>query len=120
MTTKFVTDRSVFKAASVGEVTFAVALALMLMLGIGVDYSIFLFEHFASGDDTAWLVVDLSALSTLLSFGLLSLSGTPALHAFGLTMLFGTVSVWLLVPILVSSHYQNGSAGRAGAGVKPG
>jgi predicted exporter len=40
----------------------------------------------------------LSALSTLLSFGLLGLSKTPALQAFGLTMLIGTASVWLIVP----------------------
>ena len=30
-------------------------------------------------------------------FGLLGLSGTPALRAFGLTMLIGTALVWLLV-----------------------
>jgi predicted exporter len=42
--------------------------------------------------------VGLSAASTLLSFGLLALSGTPALRAFGLTMLLGTALVWLAAP----------------------
>jgi predicted exporter len=73
-------------------------LALMLLLGVGVDYGIFLHEHLSRSDSVAWLAVGLSALSTLLSFGLLSLSKTPALQAFGLTMLIGTVAVWLIVP----------------------
>lgn len=73
-------------------------LGLMLLLGIGVDYGIFLREHSSHGDPWAWLAVALSALSTLLSFGLLGLSKTPALHAFGLTLLIGTVALWLIVP----------------------
>jgi len=74
-------------------------LALMLMLGVGVDYGIFLHEQKNYRDHTAWLAVGLSALSTLLSFGLLGLSKTPALQAFGLTMLVGTTMVWLIVPL---------------------
>jgi predicted exporter len=73
-------------------------LALMLLLGVGVDYGIFLHEHLSRSEPIAWLAVGLSALSTLLSFGLLSLSQTPALQAFGLTMLIGTVTVWSIVP----------------------
>ena len=73
-------------------------LALMLLLGVGVDYGIFLQEDPGRRDAIAWLAVGLSALSTLLSFGLLSLSKTPALQAFGLTMLIGTMTVWLIVP----------------------
>jgi len=73
-------------------------LALMLLLGVGVDYGIFLHEHPSRREAIAWLAVGLSALSTLLSFGLLSLSKTPALQAFGLTMLIGTITVWFIVP----------------------
>jgi predicted exporter len=73
-------------------------LALMLLLGIGVDYGIFFQEHPGRRDPVAWLAVGLSALSTLLSFGLLSLSKTPALQAFGVTMLIGIITVWLLAP----------------------
>ncbi len=72
-------------------------LALILLLGIGVDYGIFLQEHV--GDGSAWLAVVLGAASTLLSFGLLGLSSTPALRAFGLTMALGTACVWLLSPM---------------------
>jgi len=71
-------------------------LALLLLLGIGVDYGIFLLEH--QGDGASWLAVSMGAGSTLLAFGLLSLSATPALHSFGLTMLFGISLVWLLSP----------------------
>jgi predicted exporter len=73
-------------------------LALMLLLGIGVDYGIFFQEQPRRRDPVAWLAVVLSAFSTLLSFGLLSLSRTPALQAFGLTMLLGMLSVWFLAP----------------------
>lgn len=71
-------------------------LALILLLGIGVDYGIFLFEH---ADEAAWLAVVMGAASTLLAFGLLGLSTTPALRAFGLTLLFGIAAVWLISPL---------------------
>lgn len=73
-------------------------LALLLLLGMGVDYGIFLLEH--PGDGSAWLAVALAGISTLLAFGLLALSATPALHAFGLTMLLGETLIWLITPWL--------------------
>lgn len=73
-------------------------LALLLLLGMGIDYGIFLLEH--QGDGASWLAVSLGAASTLLAFGLLALSATPALHTFGLTLLFGIGLVWLLSPLL--------------------
>jgi predicted exporter len=71
-------------------------LALLILLGMGVDYGIFLIEH--ADDGASWLAVCLGAASTLLAFGLLALSATPALHAFGLTLLLGIGSVWALSP----------------------
>lgn len=71
-------------------------LAQMLLLGVGVDYGIFLLEH--RDDPASWLAVSLGAASTLLAFGLLALSATPALHSFGLTLLLGIGLVWLLTP----------------------
>jgi predicted exporter len=82
-------------------------LALMLLLGIGIDYGIFLQEHFGQRDAIAWLSVALSAINTLLSFGLLSLSKTPALQAFGLTMLIGTVTLCLVVPCFAVATTDN-------------
>ena len=71
-------------------------LALALLLGVGVDYGIFLLEH--PGDGESWTAIVLGAASTLLAFGLLALSSTPALHAFGMTMLSGVGAVWVLSP----------------------
>jgi predicted exporter len=82
-------------------------LALMLLLGVGVDYGIFMQEDPQRGDDAPWLAVGLSAASTLLSFGLLALSGTPALRAFGLTMLLGTALVWLLAPCFTVTRKEH-------------
>ncbi|APW43100.1 MMPL family transporter [Rhodoferax saidenbachensis] len=73
-------------------------LALMLLLGVGVDYGIFLLEHQGDEQGHAWLAVLMGALSTGLSFGLLALSATPALHAYGLTLLVGLVTVCVLAP----------------------
>jgi predicted exporter len=73
-------------------------LALALLLGIGIDYGIFLLERETADAGAAWLAVVLGAASTWLSFGLLSLSSTPALHSFGLTLLLGILIVWFVAP----------------------
>lgn len=72
-------------------------LAFTLLLGVGIDYGIFLLEH--RDDGSAWLAVLLGAASTWLAFGLLALSGTPALHAFGLTLIVGLACVAFLAPL---------------------
>jgi len=74
-------------------------LALALLLGIGIDYGIFLLEREDAGAGSAWLSVVLGAASTWLSFGLLALSSTPALHSFGLTLLFGILIVAVTTPL---------------------
>jgi predicted exporter len=71
--------------------------SLLLLLGMGVDYGIFLMERPADG--RMFVAICLSAASTLLSFGLLAFSSTPALHAFGLATLLGIVFVWLIAPL---------------------
>ncbi|MFL6656464.1 MAG: MMPL family transporter [Massilia sp.] len=79
-------------------------LALMLLLGVGIDYGVFMQENAERRDTTPWLAVGLSAVSTILSFGLLGLSRTPALQAFGSTMLIGTTLAWLLVPYFAKEY----------------
>ena len=71
-------------------------LGLLLVLGIGLDAGIFSVEH--EGDPAAWLGITLSCVASLLAFGLLSFSATPALAHLGLTCLTGLASAWLLVP----------------------
>ena len=74
-----------------------VVLALILLLGMGIDYGIFMQEH--PGERSVWLAVAIAGISTLLAFGLLALSTTPALRAFGLAMLIGESTIWLLTPV---------------------
>lgn len=76
-------------------------MALMLVLGVGANYAVFLHEgepHTADQPGAMYASVLLSALTALLSFGLLSLSSLPALRDFGLTLLLGIAFTALLVP----------------------
>ncbi|GAA4360619.1 MMPL family transporter [Kangiella marina] len=81
------------------------ALALFLVFGIGIDYGLFYSESKQRSRYIA-LAIGLSAMTTFLSFGLLSFSDTPAIHAFGVTMLSGILSVFLLSPVLGHQIYQ--------------
>jgi predicted exporter len=76
-------------------------MALMLVLGVGANYAVFLHEgepHTAGRPGAMYASVLLSALTALLSFGLLALSSMPALRDFGLTLLLGIAFTALLVP----------------------
>lgn len=85
-------------------------LALMLILGIGIDYTLFFAEQNKQADnshkESTLLAISLSALTTILSFGLLALSETQAIHSFGITVLTGIIVAWLLAPLsqLTPSH----------------
>jgi len=72
--------------------------ALYLVLGLGMDYSIFRREA-GTAPQRCLLAVLLSALTSSLSFGLLSLSSTPMIAAFGMTVLLGGVANVLLLPL---------------------
>lgn len=74
-------------------------LALLLVLGVGVDYTLFLEEGKQHRSSTL-LAIILSAITSLLSFGLLAMSNTPAVQAFGFTVLIGVGSCVLLAPLL--------------------
>jgi len=72
--------------------------AALLILGIGVDYTIFFAESNNEAEATG-LAIMLSAFTTLLSFGLLFLSQTPALASIGLTITLGISFSLLLSPL---------------------
>lgn len=74
-------------------------LMLLLILGMGVDFTIFIVESSVDDDPTTLLALTLSTLSTLLSFGLLSLSGQAVLQAIGLTVLIGVTGALFLAPL---------------------
>ena len=74
--------------------------ALLLVLSMGVDYGVFLAE---SRDDpegfTATLLsVVIACLSTVLAFGLLAMSDSPALRAIGVTVGLGVLLSLVLAP----------------------
>ena len=77
-------------------------LALYLLLGIGIDYAIF-FSQPEKRRDAAALAVLLSAATTSLSFGLLSLSATRLVADFGLTLLLGIGAAALIAPLLAAA-----------------
>lgn len=76
-------------------------LALILVLGIGIDFTLFIAESRHELVATMFAIT-LSALTTMLSFGLLSLSSTYAVHSFGLTVLLGIACAYLLSPLAIS------------------
>jgi predicted exporter len=82
-------------------------MALMLVLGVGANYAVFLHEgeaHTAHRPGAVYASVLLSAITALLSFGLLALSSMPALREFGLTLLLGIGFTALLVPASMPAH----------------
>ncbi len=76
-------------------------LALLLLLGVGVDYGIFLLAQPSRRDLRGFVSITIAAASTWLAFGLLALSGTPALRAFGVTLGLGILLAWFLTPFFV-------------------
>lgn len=79
-----------------GSLNLMHILALLLVLGVGIDYTIFFAEGSSRQEETL-LAVTLSAITTILSFGVLVLSTTPALGAIGQIIIPG-----ILVSLLVS------------------
>ncbi|MBN2804960.1 MAG: hypothetical protein JXR91_17825 [Deltaproteobacteria bacterium] len=72
--------------------------ALMMVLAIGIDYTLF-FTESSNNHDAVSFAIFLSAITTLLSFGLLAVSSTAAISHIGFVMLFGIVIVTFLSPI---------------------
>ena len=75
-------------------------MSLFLILGLGMDYVVFLNEMKSDEKITQQAIV-LSALTSMLSFGLLALSSVPVAQAFGLTVLIGN-SFNLLATLAIS------------------
>lgn len=67
------------------------SMAMFLVLGLGMDYVIFVAEMKKNREATLNAVF-LSAVTSLLSFGLLSLSSLTVVSAFGLTVLIGNTA----------------------------
>jgi predicted exporter len=76
--------------------------ALLLLAGLAIDYALFLATHLPTAGDNAAGAVLNCAVSTLLTFGLMSLCATPVLHGIGLTVAAGVASAFLLALALAT------------------
>ena len=76
-------------------------MALFLVLGFGMDYTIFTKEIDHMRSITLQAIL-LSAITSLLSFGLLSISSIPVAQSFGMMLLIG--NCFNLLGVFVYSH----------------
>lgn len=74
-------------------------LSAILVIGLAIDYLIFYRGHPATNANV--LAISLSAASSLLVFGMLAFSSTPAIYSFGITVSAGLVLVYLLAPLVI-------------------
>ncbi len=84
-------------SAAVDGITLFHVMALLLVIGIGLDTAVFYTE--GGFNPESWLASSLACGTSILAFGLLSLSAVPVLHQFGLIILVGILSCWLLTPL---------------------
>ncbi len=82
------------------------AMGLILVLCIGIDYALFLFwretaDQNSHNGDLLLLGNALAAITTILSFGLLSLSSTTAVNSFGFTVFLGIVLNFLITTLFL-------------------
>jgi predicted exporter len=75
-------------------------MGLLMVLSIGVDYGVFLAEsaRYEEGVSATLLSLVIACLSTVFAFGLLGLSGNPALQAVGWTTGIGVLMSLVLAP----------------------
>jgi len=80
-------------------------LACLLIITLAIDYVVFFRAHGAT--KLISHTISLSALSSALTFGVMSFSATPAVSSFGLTLLIGISLAWLLshlTPLTYKKH----------------
>jgi len=83
--------------AALDGITLFHVMALLLVIGIGLDTAVFYTEGGFTPE--SWLASSLACGTSILAFGLLSLSEVPVLHQFGLIILTGILGCWLLTPL---------------------
>ena len=81
-----------------GPLTLFNLLAVYLIVALGLDYSVFYSEKSGNKDMSTYVGIHLSMFTSLLSFGLLSLSQTAAISGFGTTLGLGLIVCFFLCP----------------------
>ncbi len=72
-----------------GAYTIVNLMALLLVMGVGLDYAIFRAFTLPQQQSATTLAITLSALTSILAFGMLSFSSTPVISNFGQTIALG-------------------------------
>lgn len=94
-------------------ITLFHVMGLLLVLCIGIDYGFFLFWRKPSSDDLSQqesqpdlllLGNALAAVTTILSFGLLSVSETTAVRSFGMTVFIGIALNFILTTLYLGAR----------------
>lgn len=84
--------------ASGTGVTLFHVLALLLVIGITVDTAVF---YITPGlDKDTWTASTLACLTSIIAFGLLSLSQVPLLNQFGSVVFVGLICAWFVTPLI--------------------
>jgi len=86
-------------AATSGGLSLFHVLALLLVIGLTVDSVIFYLDIGLNAH--SWLAASMASLTSILAFGLLSLSTVPVLQQFGSIVFWGLLASWLLTPAVV-------------------
>ncbi|MFV0276666.1 MAG: MMPL family transporter, partial [Parahaliea sp.] len=71
-------------------------LALLLIVGVSIDYGVFRALTPAAEQGATSLAITLSALTSVLAFGMLGLSSTPIIRDFGQTIAIGLTAAYSL------------------------
>ena len=87
-------------------ITIFTIFAIILVLGIAADYVLF-FAESTKNHQSTMLATLLSAMTTILSFGLLYFSSTPAVSYFGITVFVGILCAFLLAPLAANRQRKD-------------
>lgn len=92
-------------SAGTGITLFHV-LALLLVIGISVDTAVFFITP--GLDQETWMASTLACFTSVIAFGLLSLSQIPFLKQFGSVVFIGLICTWLISPLIyyLVEHFE--------------
>jgi predicted exporter len=88
------------------EINLFSIMGTFLIIGIGVDYAIF-YRHGHEHPQVVGMALFLCMMSTLLGFGLLSLSHTYAIQCFGLTVLLGVIFSFIYATLFTPADQKH-------------
>ncbi|WP_199609013.1 MMPL family transporter [Flocculibacter collagenilyticus] len=74
-------------------------LGIILIIALAIDYLVFIQSRRLKLSNV--VAITLSAISSILVFGMLIFSQTPAVFSFGLTVMLGVIGIYLLSPLAV-------------------